>query len=573
MYHYLAFEPFDKRGAYAYQTVDEWEAITLGAMDVIKTPISKLSDRSLKLMEWEFIEKMAVCWRDKGRGNLVQSEELVVKNEEQAKWLTPELKTTGLRYASAIEGMSHHRARMLYDSNKVPIRRGKGSPYWFPGTDRKAAVMLAKISQIAQNLTDLDRMLVEAGSAVLKPSITTYIRVQAARKASLDYQLVAGTLANPFERVKPKIRKIQALPFSYNFPVVGVAGVLRYLLKTVTDANTGTIGPAQTAAREYRYCIAADLSTYDDTVSIETLKTYRTYVLEPSLRACLRKGLIDQKRLKLILEIDEAIQVIEALTPPPTETEGARLVRTEGGIKSGERLTSQKGSDINRCRIYTKMRDLRITGQAFNLGDDTIVCSDNAELKDKWFKEDYDNRGFIETLADDVSFLMKRIPEGYAYLGRMVMSSINREPQKEPQNIFGAASAMKIRRALLKGHPLEDCYHRALETCRGPLQEASVLARVTDERDLLSSMVNNLPRGSTEKMDDAVEHIMRAQQAGLIAYEDAIRMAQSMEELGGRTQLTYAELNELARETPLNAARSYIRESAYTRMLRKRVAA
>jgi hypothetical protein len=86
-------------------------------------------------------------------------------------------------------------------------------------------------------------------------------------------------------------------------------------------------------------------------------------------------------------------------------------------------------------------------------------------------------------------------------------------------------------------------------------------------------MVNNLPRGSTEKMDDAVEHIMRAQQAGLIAYEDAIRMAQSMEELGGRTQLTYAELNELARETPLNAARSYIRESAYTRMLRKRVAA
>jgi hypothetical protein len=161
--------------------------------------------------------------------------------------------------------------------------------------------------------------------------------------------------------------------------------------------------------------MATDLSGYDDTVSLETLTAYREYVLLPCLNACVRKGLINGQRRRLILDIDEKVQQIDALTPPPSEREGARLVSTAGGIKSGERLTSQKGSDINRVRILTKMRDLGIKGASMNFGDDTIVCSDDKDMVTKWFSEGFDNHGFIETLADDVSFLMKRIPEGYAY--------------------------------------------------------------------------------------------------------------------------------------------------------------
>jgi hypothetical protein len=563
MYHYLAFQPFDKRGGFAYNTVNGWEDVTKGALDVLQPAIDSLRDERLRLQEHEFIEKMMVCWRDKGRGNLVQKEELIVRNKDQAAWLTPGLKQIGLEYSAAIESMPGERARWLYDSNKVPIKRGKGAPYWLPGTDKQAAVMLARISESAKDLAELDKILVEAGSALLDPCITTYIRVQAARKATMDYQVVGGWLREWEERVKPKIRKIQALPFSYNYPVVGVAGVMRHLLKTIGGV-TGTIERAQEASRTHKYCMAADLSGYDDTVSLETLTAYREYVLLPCLNACVRKGLINGQRRRLILDIDEKVQQIDALTPPPSEREGARLVPTAGGIKSGERLTSQKGSDINRVRILTKMRDLGIRGASMNFGDDTIVCSDDKNMVSKWFSENFNNHGFIETLADDVSFLMKRIPEGYAYIGRMALSTINREPQKESYNVLGAAAAVQIRHDLLDGHPLQHLYRPAMRAVDGPLRYATRLSEVASLEELLAGMVATLPKGQVGRVDDAQEHIERAVDLRLIGRARARTLIRAISEIAGRTELTYAELKGLARETPLKSALSYIRKSSYT---------
>jgi hypothetical protein len=77
-------------------------------------------------------------------------------------------------------------------------------------------------------------------------------------------------------------------------------------------------------------------------------------------------------------------------------------------------------------------------------------------------------------------------------------------------------------------------------------------------------MVATLPKGQVGRVDDAQEHIERAVDLRLIGRARARTLIRAISEIAGRTELTYAELKGLARETPLKSALSYIRKSSYT---------
>jgi hypothetical protein len=338
--------------------------------------------------------------------------------------------------------------------------------------------------------------------------------------------------------------------------------LFKHLIKLATNRNTGKLAETRRQVDAYRYTIAVDLKGYDDSVSIETLDVYRDAVIKPTLDALVRRRIIDVRERSLLMELDYHTQRLPILVPPWSTSYGATLVQTCGGISSGERLTSQKGSDINRVRIDEKMKRLGIKGASTNFGDDTTVSSDEKSLAERWMAAN-DMFGFKEELAPDVSFLMKRMPWAYAYLGRMLLSTINREPNKEPPNVVAAAAGIAIRDELLEGHPLRSHYKRILRANGNDRIVAAVeMADVMSTVDLLVAahrmkMEQDVYENTAEGIDDLEER-------GLLTGDEMNRLRVQQEAYEERFQMTFAEYVRSVRAMTLREAEKYIRIRSYT---------
>jgi hypothetical protein len=250
------------------------------------------------------------------------------------------------------------------------------------------------------------------------------------------------------------------------------------------------------------------------------------------------------------------------LLPPYSTTAGATLVETEGGISSGERLTAQKGSDINRERITAKMEMLNLIGVSTNQGDDTIINSDDPRMADKWMS-DPEWLGFKEEVAPDVSFLMKRMTEGYSYLGRMVMSTINREAPREPPTITAAASGIAIRHELLKGHPLQHEYRKLL------LKHGNRRIRAATELSMNMSLDDLLLRAYASRMTQG-SHESLEQEVGLLAEQrydpDVVRRLEALvERYEDRFQMQFGEYRKELDELSIAEATKHINSVSYIR--------
>jgi hypothetical protein len=406
----------DTSPAFAYDSIGEWKEISQVMMTSLYDVASTLSPR-LHAQEREFVDKMMVCWRLPGYGMLHEPDQSDYSRHDadQAATLLPYLRKLAKQYIAFLHSKGTRWMKRVIDSGPVKLDRGKGAPYWSPSTDRAVTLAYARIAQEAFDHDDLERMVMAAGNARLKFCQTSYVRIDRARKELPRYVPTDGRLQQQGERFGPKVRRIGAMPFAVNHLWAGVGNLLRTVMSEADDRNTGTLDPAIAAAPDFRYSVAIDLAGFDTTVSIETLTAVRNAVIDPVLTYLVTQNVIDARMRGLLLSCDEAFQRYEVLVPPWTMTEIARLIPAEGQTRSGENLTSWKGTIINRVRIDAKLDAVGGREQpnvAFNYGDDSLLLTDDAKLVDRWAEAE-EWAGFRETVAPDSTFLMRRIPWNY----------------------------------------------------------------------------------------------------------------------------------------------------------------
>lgn len=561
-YEEMAFGDYIERGAWAYDSIAEWQRATNRLIENLFDAFSTCRDTALVAAELKFTRGLAACWRRPGPGALALRHPLLVRNEQQAAALRPRLRRLGIRYRNMIADMTGEELNCAYFKATIPINHGKGWPVWIPGDQTIAAQHLAAITEEASDLDELHEELRDLTQCPIPPCLSTYWRIQASDKPRA-YRFISGGQLNEAGVVleRPKVRKISALPWVYNYITCGLGGVLRWCLKRATDRNTGSVAHAIRASRQHAVTIAADLSNYDDTVAYETLEDYRLHVIAPAVAILLHRRVISRKRAKLILAVDAALNVAQLLAPPHTMGIGAVLIPTMGGVKSGERLTSQKTTDINRERIDEKNERLGIRAYSVNQGDDSLIFTDSADALRRYAR-DANSLGFTETIADDAAYLMRRIPDGYAYLGRMVINTLNREVRDEPRLYATSAAGIKLRGQLLLGHPRAHLYNGLIRSI-GPRIAACVdISEAADLSTLLK--FSALRAANAHEARAGADTAYDALQAGHITDAEYADYTVALEANVGRSNARVDELLALAvAPGAAQHASAYLRANSY----------
>lgn len=570
-YEYLAFKPYDHSAAFAYASINEWIDVSYGAWSVVQDALMSVKDNRLLLQEWEYVEGGRVNWRDKGIGALVETEEPVSNNEEQAKWLTPALTRIGRELIAWIRKQHLSDLLTIKERAGVPVAKGKGSPYWIPGSNRDAAVMLAKLSRNSSSVEEALRLTEQVASARVKSCLTVYGRTQAGRKARTLWSVVGGWLTPVGERVGPKNRRILACPFGLNVGCIAASEIAMAGLKGLSDKHAGTTDLSCRIALATSYLFATDLTTFDETIAYETIALIISLIVAPMCDLLMRLGVLTEWEAFMAVDALVFAQEIDMIAPPPHEGEGARRLRTRGRNKSGIRWTSWIATVVQRARTMTKAQDLGATIQFDNFGDDLLVGTDDLGLERKWHNPNYDNHGFIEKTSVDAAFLMQRIVKKsatkvikYNYLGRMVIGSINREPNREPHNPLAAASAMQIRNALLIDNPVGWAYLPAMHAAGPALHEAAVLAESTPPSVLMLASAQTQPKGDVYALEETIIAADRALQMGLISQSDRDAIVAASKERAGRSEMSYKEFMYDVDRTATEVAIDTIRRMAYT---------
>jgi hypothetical protein len=564
-YRGYSFDALVDKNGFAYDTIGEWARVTHTAMAAGNEVVRSLSDPDLVLQEMDYLKKMRVCWRDKGLGMLAMDHEVIVENKEQAKWLRHEMINLGMELAAAINAWPLEELITTMESAEVPIAKGKGAPYWISASDRQGALNLAAVAERSASVEQMLTLLGELGQARMPSVLTSYVRLAASGEKRTAYVLAGSELRSEGESYLPKARRIQALPLPMNWPLVPVANVLKKALNEVVPSTDGKVETAIAMCRKYRTCMASDMASYDETIGYETIQLFLE-AIAVVLRVLVRLGAMTKAEAAMVVEVVERVQEMDLLSPPVRTDEAARLTRTKGANKSGIRLTSIIATFVNVCRIRAKGRQLRIPIGFAVFGDDTVIATHRTrkELFTSWFNPGFNNHGFVEEPADDTSFLMKRIPGGYAYLMRMLLSTINREVIHEPRNIFAAASGIKIRNSLLAGHPRQHAYYEILEECGGRLRDAKRLAEVSTQSDLLTAVAITIPKSNRGLADDATEAVDRSADAGLITEEQRRQLLAVLAPMNRMRIRKYGELKREARTVPLPVLEKYFRRVSYT---------
>jgi hypothetical protein len=291
----------------------------------------------------------------------------------------------------------------------------------------------------------------------------------------------------------------------------------------------------------------------------------REELLEPVLTWLLGNGAITLREYKLLLSCDEQTQLLPILGPPADARQAAKLTMAAGQTRSGENLTSWKGTELNRARIRAKAQQLRLTEArdyaAYNYGDDTVLVFQRAKDADAW-SELTDFAGFKETVALDTTFLMRHLPEGYSYLNRMLMACINREMHQEPLTTLAAASAIATRHELLSGHPQERMFHEVLTSTPWPprmVQAINIAFSGAAANDLTLAAAREQMALAPQRSLDPFRQQLNAQDTA--GDQQELLLA---EMLASRRIMRFGAFTELARELPLRTAERLIATRSYT---------
>lgn len=486
------FNPLVKRRAYAYETVDEWAAIMTRVGEQCSALLStKLeNDPSLLAMEREHLEKGMVNWRAIGYGRLVFASDFVSRSEDQAAALRPFMRA---RCARILETLNADPDRYAAVANSAVIRfnKGKGAPWWQPGTDHGSGLLLAIIGRKVRSYDALvDLLYAETG---IHLDMTMFMRVQANRNPVPKRSIVGGQVMQIGEEYLAKIRTVKAPPFVENNITAPVFDVFKQLeidtwpRRHVTDAREAA-AIAQSGTANF----ASDLSTADDTIGLETLEAWHEVYLAPLVHDLVKLNIIAAWVGDFTLAYDRAMQSRRILCPARNDNEQACWLTMTGGVKSGDRGTTIKDLTIIASRNDAAVAHCSASGikaDYMSWGDDILVMTDDAKARDVWFQTPGQQHLWKDKIEPDTTYMSKRMPQGYGYFTRMVARRINREPHEEPSDAIGAALSIRASADVLHGisesHPLADFYIPLLRSAAPRLEAACGIAERATTLELM----------------------------------------------------------------------------------------
>lgn len=597
MYASYAFTNVDNGAAFAYDSLQQWADGTERIDQLLFPLLHSLhqTDPRLASQETEFAEKLNVNWRLRGFGTVVPhgGSELSCRNKEQADELSRVFAERRAYYLERLEQYGIDGVNNIVANAAVRLDKGKGSPLWIPGTDPVGGIMLRAVAQqcaTAREVVHEAERLAKGRPALVQ---TSYIRIQAARGPVKGWRLGPGGILEPDELAgRPKTRRIAAISFLVNHFWVPYAETLRSIMsETPNGQHAGSIEPVLREAARWPIHAALDLKSYDTTVAYETHVALREQLWLPVIKRiysmvspALRSTLIPPDEMAML---DEIIITMPVLTPPANPRYAAEIWPAIGQTRSGENPTSFKGTEIRRAHCIAKARHLGFKTNdhfIFNYGDDTLMMCLRDDQVTKW-NDEPSFLGLNEVPAADATFLMKRVPDGYGYLGRMISASINREVTHEPSHMVAAAAAFATRRLLLNGHPLADQYYPLLRAYAGPRRmrmavdvAEGVTGRGTTASQLEASLMLSksaalIPESHHGSQRDdiaaamlslaTVPGISRADQAEIRNAADEIDRGQH----GQTHALSWAALDAVARRQPSAVVDAHLRK--YTLGYRK----
>lgn len=499
----LNFEANQRGAAWCYDTWQQWRDVMSHISDKL-TPLLSTLPEPLRSAEYNHLEKGMVNWRHVGLGRMFVDQDAVTTSQTQAEALKPYLKKIGRAYERTIRS-NPTRAADWARSAKIVVSSGKGAPNWYSATDDKVVPYIMSASGLGIGVS-----LANSGddAKTINPLglvITMLQRIQGARKPSQTYMLRDGYLIPAAMRMVPKVRDVKAVPLWVNWVLAFATTMIKNANRAGDDTAQGDIIEAQRIARTYKYVGASDMSTYDDTISKETLDCWHECILQPVIFACEEMGLIDAGLASAILEAARWADTARILCPPRSMLEDAVLIDSFGRVKSGSYLTSTQDTDIRKAFFMAKAKYVDVEIAYTCWGDDGLFGSHDPQLKEKWNSTGDGLFDFVEKYEDEPSFLMKHVPDGYGYIARYATRTVNRETREEASTLEVAALGLAVRQAGLRGHPLERHFLPIMESAPQPrLAAAARLARVGELE--LSRMIatSNVPGAnkSFESEDD-----------------------------------------------------------------------
>jgi hypothetical protein len=274
--------------------------------------------------------------------------------------------------------------------------------------------------------------------------------------------------------------------------------------------------------------------------------------------------------VQLLKEIDFVTQRMPILLPPAHRSVAATQWDARGQTRSGVNLTSWVGTEINRALKDAKAHDLGVKDvvKNFNYGDDSVLITDSDGAVTKW-ADTPNYAGFNETIAPDATYLMRRLPSGHTYLGRMIFASINREAHLEPRDPLAAAAAWATRDALLNGHPLRPVFKRVLNSWRLLERWRIALTILNSGTPAIALNQRTAEFSLAFQRDRDVENAMQSLTTlGSDGARDQVRDLL----ITSRAQMQWGDFSHLVSEMPRSEARLYIRDHSYVVTRQRRIA-
>lgn len=562
----LSYEPVIPSTWFATNSNDDMLRYATRVAEAASELVAQIAadgDEPLARQEADSVPRLMCDWRWKGfLPFLMDDETYVFRNSGQLDLLRSEMDALGSEIVANVRvAVERGDYENLSQTATYPINKGKSAPFWAPGTNRKAAAVLAAVVRGCSSVAEISEKCAELG-ATMPLCLTLYTRIQAAKKVRTLYIPDSNGGRVPVgSALLPKVRKVQAVPFLMNYPHAKVGKVIMDTLRTAGTGLLPEIGEVMKSCvgRKQDEMYGQDISNFDDSVGEETFRYVTDVLIRPVVEVMADAGIIDQRQRLLILDIERTLPTLELLGPPNKYEQGAILAKRAGGIVSGQRLTSVIGSFINNAQARTaiKMAGVSLSDvKLWTFGDDTLMVASADKIKairSVTESEEYAARsGFKSTRADDSTMLMRRMPWGYPYVCRMLLSTMQKEDTHEPRSLPVAALGIAARVLALRSHPYGDWYARIVsdEYFVGPRIAGAYLVARTNDFDVakLSVLVENgvgvsSSGGSTAHTDDELIDLYEGLVAAGLAPE---MMAFVMKKLVDRSAPSVAAIEEAA---------------------------
>lgn len=488
------FRPFLFGRSIAFKTLEEWYQCSTRLEDyyhdkvrpaIVRAIAAKRASPYLCLYEDEAVRKNRVNWMAIGYGRQVFSGMFEARSSAQAAELRPWLRRKGLRYVSYLSRMSDAEIRQVIDESEVRVDKSKGAPFFQGGADYEAGLALALLGRKVRSKKELDELLGRISGGV--PLYMQMLkRVQASGKDVPRRTVVNGRITASGRMFGPKIRTVKAPPFVHNNKVAWYFNLQKKVM-IECFAPHHTLQPLAFTAvgSRFKYSFSSDMSTFDDTISVETLVAWREEIADRILGHLLVRGLITQADVSFFHDYDESVVNGHIICPARYKDEVACVLTMTGGVKSGERGTTIKDNDISFARAEALLASLAKDKATTFLGwgDDLVILTNERNLQHEWRRSTAHRHLFSEKVAPGAVFLMKMIPQGHGFIMRYAGRRLNHEAHEEPSSMVQCALSLKSTHEALyhprfvrEAHPAAALYLPMIAACIPRLRTAVELA-------------------------------------------------------------------------------------------------